>query len=45
VRLLEREGQAFLERIDQWLTAQQNRESDPGTEQVRLGVGLYQIQD
>jgi hypothetical protein len=46
-RLLEHEGQVFLERIDQWLTAQQSK--SPGrrsaTPTVRLGIGLYQIQD
>jgi hypothetical protein len=47
VELLEQEGQGFLERIDTWLTA---RECKPGgarsrAETVRLGVGLYHIQD
>jgi len=43
--LLNKEGQAFLERMDQWLTAHQVRpgESDAGS--VRLGIGLYQVQD
>ncbi len=47
--LLEQEGQAFLERIDKWLTA---RECKPGggrsaeeQDTVRFGVGLYHIQD
>ena len=47
LQLLEKEGQAFLERIDQWLTAQQNGSAARADEaaSVRLGVGLYQIQD
>jgi hypothetical protein len=46
-RLLEHEGHAFLERVDKWLTAQQGKPAGRrGTGQkVRLGVGLYQIQD
>jgi hypothetical protein len=46
-RLLEQEGQAFLERVDKWLAAQQRKLAGRrGTGQkVRLGVGLYQIQD
>jgi len=46
-KLLEQEGQAFLEHIDQWLSTQQTRTAGSrGTEEtVRLGVGLYQIQD
>ncbi len=43
---LEREGQAFLERADAWLTAHQIAEQDGGARpRVRLGVGLYHIQD
>jgi Family of unknown function (DUF6502) len=46
-QLLEQEGQLFLERIDKWLTAQQSKPTGRrGTGQtVRVGVGLYQIQD
>ncbi len=45
VQLLEKEAQEFLERIDQWLTAQQAREGgNPAGDTIRLGVGLYQIQ-
>jgi hypothetical protein len=45
-RLLQREGQAFLERIDQWLTEQEHAPSPGGkVAKVRLGVGLYHIQD
>ncbi len=42
-RFLEREGQAFLERADAWLTAHQA--SDGDTDVIRLGVGTYHIQD
>lgn len=38
---LEAEGQRFLERVDDWLTA---RENPAHRSDVRLGVGLYQIQ-
>jgi hypothetical protein len=46
-KLLEQQGQAFLEHIDQWLSMQQTKSGGSrGTEEtVRLGVGLYQIQD
>jgi len=46
-RLLEQEGQVFLERIDKWLTAQQSKPAGRRStgQTVRLGVGLYQIQD
>jgi hypothetical protein len=43
--LLEREGQAFLERIDQWLTARECKARGSKGETVRLGVGLYHIED
>lgn len=43
LQLLNQEGQAFLERMDQWLTAHQV--SDSTVESVRLGLGLYQVQD
>jgi len=43
---LEEEGQAFLERVDEWLTAHrvavQDTEKSPA---IRLGVGVYHIQD
>ena len=47
LELLEKEGQGLLERVDQWLTAQQIQPATHGSEAetVRLGVGLYQIQD
>jgi hypothetical protein len=46
LQLLNREGQAFLERMDQWLTAHQTRDpAQADSESVRLGIGLYQVQD
>jgi hypothetical protein len=42
---LEREGQAFLERVDAWLTAHQAQDGVPDAETVRLGAGVYHIQD
>jgi hypothetical protein len=44
--MLEREGQAFLERVDEWISAHELRSG--GDEQplgIRLGVGVYHIQD
>jgi hypothetical protein len=45
-QLIEKESQQFLERIDQWLTAQQAGSETAGAdgETIRLGIGLYQIQ-
>lgn len=44
--LLEREGQAFLERLDQWLTCRKAQSRGKRKEDtVRLGVGLYHIED
>jgi Family of unknown function (DUF6502) len=44
--MLEREGQAFLERIDDWITAHEVRaESNEPDTGIRLGVGVYHIQD
>jgi hypothetical protein len=40
---MEREGQAFLERCDEWLTAHEAPAGE-GT-RARLGVGIYAIQD
>jgi hypothetical protein len=46
---LEREGQAFLERVDMWLDEHQvdpeqvEEEANPRT--TRMGAGVYQIQD
>lgn len=42
--LLETEGQAMLERIDDWLAAHQVADDEDETG-LRLGVGVYQIQD
>ena len=43
-QFLSREGQAFLERVDDWLV---RHEAGPesGEETVRLGAGVYHIQD
>jgi hypothetical protein len=42
---LEREGMAFLERVDDWLTAHQVGSGDTGRPAIRIGVGMYHIQD
>ncbi|HYM44114.1 MAG TPA: DUF6502 family protein [Steroidobacteraceae bacterium] len=44
--MLEREGQAFLERIDEWISAHE-LSSDTGKQRagIRVGVGVYHIQD
>ena len=42
--LLEKEGQALLERIDDWLVAHQAKEF-AGDDGIRLGVGIYHIED
>lgn len=42
---LNREGQAFLERLDAWLTSHEIRSDVPEGDVTRLGVGMYQIQD
>ena len=46
-KFLEREGQAFLERVDAWLTEHQLAEGQASadTPTTRMGAGLYQIQD
>lgn len=41
---IEAEGQAFLERVDAWLTAHEQPEDDDGP-RVRLGLGAYWIED
>jgi hypothetical protein len=43
-QFLEQEGQAFLERMDDWLTAHQVSDDKKG-EAIRLGAGLYHIED
>jgi hypothetical protein len=44
---LEREGQAFLERVDEWLTENEanDPERDPDAPATRMGAGVYHIQD
>lgn len=46
-KFLEQEGQAFLERLDAWLTEHEIPGGSPesSSEAVRLGVGVYHIQD
>jgi hypothetical protein len=45
-QLLHKEGQAFLERIDDWLTQHEIPADAPADEaSVRLGAGIYHIQD
>jgi Family of unknown function (DUF6502) len=46
-KFLEREGQAFLERVDAWLTAHQaaDEQEETSTDITRLGAGVYHIQD
>ena len=39
---LELEGQAFLERIDNWMT-QREKQQREGDNLIRIGVGVYQI--
>ena len=43
---LNQEGQAFLERLDAWLTAHQSTsDGEDSQATIRLGAGLYHIQD
>jgi hypothetical protein len=43
---LEAEGQAFLERVDAWLVNHRVADEDAeSSEAIRLGVGVYHIQD
>jgi hypothetical protein len=46
-KFLEREGQAFLERVDAWLTEHEVAEGQHSSDTpiTRMGAGLYQIQD
>jgi hypothetical protein len=46
-QMLQKEAQGFLERIDQWLTTHETEptEGPESIQTVRLGIGLYQIQD
>lgn len=43
-KFLDAEGQAFLERLDAWLTAHEVKEGS-GDDAIRLGAGVYHIQD
>lgn len=42
---IEREGQAFLERVDNWLTAHEAPDDAQERALVRVGAGVFQIQD
>jgi hypothetical protein len=43
---LEQEGQAFLERVDEWLSRHEAAaESPPKTRTLRIGAGVYGIHD
>jgi hypothetical protein len=42
---LNKEGQAFLERIDAWLLAHEATGSDAKKATIRLGAGVYHLQD
>lgn len=46
-KFIESEGQAFLERADAWLSAHQAPADQPVDKEgeIRLGVGIYHIQD
>jgi len=44
-QLLESEGQALLERIDDWLSAHEVPDDNNEKDAIRLGVGIYHIQD
>lgn len=44
-KFLDQEGQAFLERLDAWLTEHEAQEDSDDDEVIRLGVGMYHIQD
>jgi len=43
--LLDDRGQAFLEEIDAWLTEHEQMDTGEASDAVRLGVGLFAIQD
>lgn len=45
-KLMEEEGQRFLEKLDDWLSAHQVPDNDKAdAKRVRLGVGIYAIED
>lgn len=41
---LEREGQAFLERVDDWLVAHEAKGEEAARRRLRLGAGVYHIE-
>jgi Family of unknown function (DUF6502) len=41
---LDKEGMAFLERVDDWLTQHEQTDADSNAKRVRLGAGLYHLQ-
>jgi hypothetical protein len=42
---LNQHGQAFLENMDTWLTSNQHQDTTEQADLVRLGVGVFTIQD
>jgi len=42
---IEEHGQPFLELVDDWLTEHRQQDADPAARQVRLGLGMFLIQD
>jgi hypothetical protein len=44
-KFLDQEGQVFLERIDAWLSEHEAKNDAPDEEVIRLGIGMYHIQD
>jgi hypothetical protein len=44
-KFLDQEGQAFLERVDAWLTEHEAKNDTPDDQVIRLGAGTYHIQD
>ena len=44
-KFLDRRGQAFLEEIDDWLTEHVATNVPETNERVRIGVGLFAIED
>jgi uncharacterized protein DUF6502 len=44
-KFLDHEGQAFLERLDAWLTEHEARADASDDQVIRLGVGMYHVQD
>jgi hypothetical protein len=44
-RHIRQEGQLFLERVDEWLARHQPKKSSRSRAKVRLGVGIYVINE